>query len=152
MDEANRARAAALHFEAKKNGLSQTQDGTWKLSLTALDLPTPVLEAHMGTRFMVALVEIGDDEQPINHEQKARVERKPFHELPRSQQAGILCGDEKFHRFIGASSPVYAAEYLYERFDIESREELDTNPKKAAEWDDLHARYRVETGQMAEAR
>lgn len=64
---AAKARAAAATFEAKKDGLRQTQDGLWKLTLTVIDLPSWLLTASMGTRLQVAVVEIADDETPVEH-------------------------------------------------------------------------------------
>lgn len=65
-DIATKARAAAAHFEAKKDGLRQTQT-EWKITLTATDLPAWLRDARMGTRIMVAVVEIAEDETPVEH-------------------------------------------------------------------------------------
>lgn len=66
-DIATKARAAAASFECKKHALRQTQNGEWIISFTALDLPTWLVTAHMGTRLMNAVVEIADDETPVEH-------------------------------------------------------------------------------------
>lgn len=67
MNIATAAREAAVNFEAKKTGFGQAQDG-WSLTLRIQDndVPAHVRDAKKGTRYMVALVEIGDDEQPVN--------------------------------------------------------------------------------------
>ena len=63
--EATIASENAVHFEAKKTGFGQAQDG-WSLTLRIQDddVPDNVRDARKGTRFMVALVEIDDDEAP----------------------------------------------------------------------------------------
>src|SRR5258708_2544948 len=67
-DIAAQARAAAVAIEFKKDGLRQTQDGQWKITLTALELPSWLITARPGTRIMGGLVEIGDNEEPVSHE------------------------------------------------------------------------------------
>lgn len=68
MSEADRARQAALSLEVKKDGLTQLQSGNWKLTLTVspTDMPEGILSAPMGTRYMAALVEVDDTEQPVD--------------------------------------------------------------------------------------
>jgi hypothetical protein len=70
--EAATARASAVHFEAKKDGCTQRQSGDWVIRLTvqSLDLDQAVMRAAPGTRYMVALVEIGDDEQPVQQREE----------------------------------------------------------------------------------
>lgn len=111
------ARAASVHFEAKKTGFGQAQDG-WSLTLRIqdVDVPPNVRDAKKGTRFMVALVEIGDDEQPLPPHSAAATPRpvgtamqtpagenkakRSFDEIAPSQQAGMLCNDEAFQKFL----------------------------------------------------
>lgn len=120
MTVAAQARAAACNFEAKKTGFGQAQDG-WSITLRVQhdDLPAHIKDARKGTRYMVALVEIGDDEQPISPEVPApsssRVsssdERKPESDPgsmterghPKkspAQIAGYLCTLGSFQAFL----------------------------------------------------
>ena len=50
-------------FEAKKNGLTQTQDGLWKVSLTVApdQMPVELTTAPMGQRLAVVIVALKDD-------------------------------------------------------------------------------------------
>lgn len=89
---ASQARAAASGFEAKKDGLRQTQAGEWKLTLTVLDLPAWLMSARMGTRLMAALVELADDETPIAHDVPAPNARPQ--ETERSLSAGAALARE----------------------------------------------------------
>jgi hypothetical protein len=112
------ARAASVHFEAKKTGFGQAQDG-WSLTLRIqdVDVPPNVRDAKKGTRFMVALVEIGDDEQPLPpHPAEAaprpaltapqpqpvgeNKQKRSFEDMAPSQQAGMLSQDLSFQRFL----------------------------------------------------
>lgn len=69
MSEAERAVAAALTVECKKDGLAQLQSGNWKLTLTVADMPTAILSAAMGTRYQAVFVEVDDTEQPVERPQ-----------------------------------------------------------------------------------
>ena len=123
MTPAARAREAATHFEAKKTGFGQAQDG-WSLTLRIQDADVPafVRDAKKGTRYMIALVEIGDDEQPVSRPSppaaverpepvrppdsvpaepaRANKERRKFDEIAPAQQAGIFCNEVAFHKFL----------------------------------------------------
>lgn len=74
MSEAEIAVENAFRFESKKDSLRQTQDGLWKVTFTvqASDMPQGLLMAAMGTRFMLAACEIGDDETPVQQPDEAK--------------------------------------------------------------------------------
>jgi hypothetical protein len=142
MNVADTARALAVNFEAKKDSLAQRQSGEWKLAFTvqAGDVPTELLTAPMGTRYMVALVEIGDDESPV--------EKPKDNPHKMSQQVAMLCGDNRFHMFLTDKHPDNrkytqndAADYVRFQCKINSRSELDANPEAAARWRNLKAEY-----------
>ena len=80
-------------MEVKKDGLSQLQDGSWvfKFKVNPLDIPTALLTAPMGTRYMAALVEIGDDEQPVI---------RPKENISLSQEAAMYCARPNFRKFL----------------------------------------------------
>lgn len=111
---AAKARAVAASLECKKDGLRQTQAGEWKLTLTVLDLPAWLMSAKMGTRLMAALVEIGDDEEPVEHATS---------EVPREtrgeQNSGAPKVDTKEEWNVGWSEPTihsYSNSAAKERF------------------------------------
>lgn len=57
----------SAHFEAKKHAYRQTQDGVViSFVVHPNDLNAALAVAPLGTRYMVAVAEIGDDEQPIS--------------------------------------------------------------------------------------
>lgn len=141
MNAAEKARALAVNFEAKKDSLSQRQSGEWRLSFTvqAGDVPMELLTAQMGTRYMVALVEIGDDESPVEKP------RDNPHKL--SQQSAMFCDEPRFAKFLSERHMgLYdgfhgAADSIRKYCGVQSRSELDTNPEAAARWRNLKAEY-----------
>lgn len=126
MTNATKAREAAQHCEAKKHALRQTQDGiVVAFVLHPNDIPPALQLAPLGTRYMLALVEIGEDETPINrkdgeadhpsngpHKTQPAPAESPATNAPTrarrpvaiekrlAQQAGIAGADPVFQRFL----------------------------------------------------
>ncbi len=81
-----------------------------------------------GTRFMAVLVQIGDDELPVEQQQQT-------HTL--SQQAAILCKDPRFyhwcteHSFDTVTNEDGARYFILSLCQIVSRSELDKNTRAA---------------------
>lgn len=126
MNIAAQARAAATAIECKKDSVRQVQCGDWRLTLTvaAADMPVRVITAAPGARYMLAIVEIGDDEQPVSSapsdqepaarqvpdapaeavlapleaEGPARAQLTPGERAVRD--AGILCTKPQFQRWL----------------------------------------------------
>lgn len=177
MTPAARAREAALSVEAKKHALRQQQDGCWIMTLRVHqnDMPEAVMKAAMGTRYQLAMVEIGDDEQPVSRpvlqaekqpepttsgkqvSARSDKERRQFSELQPAQQAGILCNEEAFWKFLRERDPkqwlrchyagnqqleynVTAAAVVRELCSVDSR--ADITPDNA-DWSGLVLAYRL---------
>lgn len=85
---------------------------------------------HAGHRFMAALVEIGDDEQPVQTGQQKGGEL--------AKLAGQFCNNPEFWKFLHAkhgwpcSMTEDAAKLIRNRCHINSRSELDHKPEAAA--------------------
>lgn len=157
-------------LEAKKDGLRQTQDGLWKLTLTIHpnDFPQAIAMALPGTRYMVAFAEIGDDEQPVGGDRAGKPDNlavgdavppqaaapasppapRPFHTLPRSQQAALLGNDPGFQAWAGVTTAYDAAAFVRTQCRVNSRSELDDGIA-AGHWAALLHSYLVDTGQVA---
>jgi len=146
----DKARTAAMQFEAKKNSLTQVQSGDWKLQFTvsAQDVPAGLLTAAMGTRYVVAIVEVNDQEEPV--------EQKPASNPHRlSQQAAMLCGEQKFQAYLmSVFRETWEGSTKYDRTDIaadtvrlicgvSSRSEFDRSPRAANEWRDVKASFEM---------
>jgi hypothetical protein len=153
----------ALRLEVKKDKWEQLQNGTYKLQVTvnpddikdnADDVLLQFIRAGMGDIFMLGLAKVteqGEPEQPI----------KPKGG-PLSQQAGILCGDERFWGWLhetgqtGLDPQLFdktiAANWLRNHCRIESRAELDHNPAAAEKFKALKFKFEEAQGMIAEKR
>ena len=113
-----------IQFEAIKTALKQTKDG-YGLSLAVHpeDLPEDLMRDFVGSRYMVVMVRIGDNEQPVNRE----LEFPGDHAV---KMAGMMCRDAEFWKWIklktGAdvTSEKECAQWLSEFLNIQSRKEL----------------------------
>jgi len=89
--EAQIAKDVSYKFEAKKDGFSQLQSGSSKVTLTIQpdDLPMELIRDQMGQRYMCVLVPLNDDETP-------RVSNRKSY----AGQAKMLAQDEAFARYL----------------------------------------------------
>lgn len=81
--------------------------------------------------------------------------RTPWHELSRSKQAAIRCGDKRFHEFLFSGDIAMLgdpAERVRQICGVKSRSELDVDRSAAACWDKLDAEYRRWAGFETEPR
>jgi hypothetical protein len=82
--------------------------------------------------------------------------RKPFHEMSRAQQAGLLCQDARFALWLSNIYPEIeakdAADAVRQICQVKSRAELSEDRIAAMRWDALLAGFEQETGRMAEMR
>ena len=132
-------------LECKKDGLRQTQDGLWKLTLTVHpnDMPDEILKAPMGAHYIAVFAEY-DGGEPEPEQPK---ERGKFEDLPRSQQAGMLCQDKRFVAWCpGVTTPEEAAQYVRDYCGVTSRADLDTNLDAVEHWVLLLDTYHSQMG------
>lgn len=156
---AQQASAFAVHFEAKNDGVRQSQSGDWRLTLTLAGdglLPEKIMLAKPGTRYMVALVEIGDDEQPVPtttpdpvpaadpvaEETPAERAHRKWKDIPLPNQAGMRCAEADFQAFLGVSSAEEAAKQIKFLCGIDSRKDLAVNQAAAEKWAGIDYDYR----------
>lgn len=137
-------RDAALHFEAVKISLSQDKNGlVLKLSLHPEEVPKDIILAPLGTRYMVALVQIGDDEKPVKGRDKEEGDRAVA-------IAGALCRNPRFAKWLvqkgyaDKDSPEDAARSLREILGVESRAALATNDVARSAFMELRAEFESE--------
>lgn len=133
MNLADLARANAISFEVKKDGLTQRQSGDWQLRLTiaALDMDQRITSAAMGTRFACVLVEVDDDETPRDHISE---DRGKWRALGATKQAGIRCKDPVFWAYLAEKQGVgmlagdkeaKAASFVRDYCNVLTRSDLD---------------------------
>lgn len=145
MSAAEKARANAIPLEVKKDGLQQRQSGDWVLRLVvqAADMDPRLIKASMGTRFQAALVEVGEDEQPV--ERKGRLD---WREVQPAAQAGIRCAEPRFRDYLAVehgfntNTPEEAAIVVRQLCNVLSRSELSTNHKARTLWHQIDSAYR----------
>lgn len=152
----------AINVELKLTALvSTTKNGT-KLTFEIDSRDAREFLGRVGARFGVALVEIGDDEKPV---EKIPTLGKPpqteeFETPPRVdrrvQMAGILCNEPLFQRYLrelwcendtawnvlGETNKARAATLLRAICEhIDSRKELATNAMAAKNFDQLTGQF-----------
>lgn len=88
-----------------------------------------------GSEVSVAVARLAEQKTP-----EPAKPRQQWDNMPRAQQAGILCGEDGFRQFIGVVDEDQAVNWIYSRFGVSSRTELDTLAPEA--WDQLVADYR----------
>jgi hypothetical protein len=129
--ESEQALRNAIRLEVKKDALAQRQSGDWSVRFTvaAQDMDQRLTAAPMGTRFVAALVQVNDDETPVDHKAK---ERDKWRALNPTQQAGIRCGDPVFWAFLeevkfatGVNNTEAAARAVRSYCEITSRSQLN---------------------------
>lgn len=111
----------AEHCEAKKHAYRQTQDGVVvSFVLHPQEVPAGLALAALGTRYMLAVAEIGDDEQPKpvmadapNRDEVGKITlhyqpgmekvfkpEKPKREMTLANRIAILCEHENFQTYL----------------------------------------------------
>src|SRR5215510_10997149 len=94
--------APAVYCECRKAAYRQTAQGlVVSFVIHPHDVPEQLAIAPLGTRYMLAICEIGDDEQPV--ERPSRQER--YRAAPPMEQALIRAGrlpqDAQFRAWVG---------------------------------------------------
>jgi len=147
MREAEKAVENAITFEAKKDALSQKQNGDWKAGfvLAAAEMDQRFAMAPMGTRYRVVIVELNDDETARDHEGEIRDKWKGLGPV---KQSGIRCKDPIFWAFLeerlhyqNINNEARAAGSVRAHCRIDSRRELNENPQAAALWHSLDTAF-----------
>jgi len=105
-------REAAVHFEAIKTSMSQSKQGTiLRLALHPNEVPPSLHTDWVGSRYMVAMVKIGDDDQPEISPEQRETERL-------ISSAGMLCRNVDFAHYIFQNGIIED----YDNVDDEKRE------------------------------
>ena len=160
-----------IQLECKKDGLQQLQNGTWKLSLTVngddMEKAIGTLgKAPMGTIYMVAMAEVGDDGQPRDRAKEE--EAKKPKDITESQRCAMLCGREDFQEWLSTSQRYLWSGYhamgmrverlatvvVKEHCGMESRRVLDSDPEgePSKRWLRMKAQFEQDSGKIAEKR
>jgi len=162
---------SAAHCEAKKHSYRQTQDGVViSFVLHPNEVPESLTLAALGTRFMLAFAQIGDDEQPLSGAQahgtgsvsagegtagSPRPERVPFSKKPASVRAALLCRQFDFQAWVGqqkaepGQTEKSCADFIRTKCGVFSRAKLDTDQTARLKWEMIESQYMADTGRIA---
>lgn len=130
-----------IQFESVKAGLRQSKDGYMlTLSVHPNDIPDDLVKDFVGSRYMVVMVRLGDDETPMNRE----------HAFPGDyavKMAGILCRDPVFwdwlheNEWLQEKNETACVEWLVDFLGIESRKELKTNSEARELFNNIRKKF-----------
>jgi hypothetical protein len=170
MTIADKAVDAAIHCEMKKVAYRQTKDGiVISFVLHPQEVPAELSTSHIGARYIAALVEIGDDEMPINPAEKeiipthpaparlqsdspsagAKQAKREWRDVQPAAQSGIRCNEPTFcaflnetrqYRITGADE---AAQAVREICGVNSRVEFSTKHAARTMWHQLDTEYQA---------
>ena len=125
---------ASYGFEAVKSVLRQSKDGiVISLVIHPSDVPSPLLSDPIGSRYMVGMVRMGDNEEIIEPESVREGKRMVT-------SAGALCRDSDFQKWIVDNG--FSEEQTEEAvvtgvkqlLKVESRAELKDNVDAQSRW------------------
>lgn len=152
-------------FESLKCAMRQSRDGVViSLVIHPSDVTAELMSLPIGARMAVKWATIEDEQAstlpvapgtetaaPQSGEGTAAPPkpRRPFHELPLSQQCAIRCGDERFWDWLDAeyfhgikiTSAKTCAEAVRSILGISSRSELNCDGMDAQAWRNIEAAY-----------
>lgn len=121
-----------MQFEARKVALKQDRTGfVLTMSVHPDEFPSELLRDFVGARYACVMVRINDDETPVVY--KNRV-----------QQAGMLCKNPNFQKFMDTKGEDATAKALCDRLGVDSRTELNGNSLAQSLFDDLMAEFENE--------
>jgi hypothetical protein len=171
MTIADKARDAAIHCEMVKYAYRQTKDGVVvSFVLHPNDIPAALSTSHIGARYMVALVEIDDNEQPKPKPEKEKPEtppvsipatlpvdtdkplsgaKRPWEDFQPAQQAGMRSHDVRFEHFLEEEYPTRwrelqdTAECIRSICGVHSRAELNTGHANRVLWTQLDKHFQA---------
>lgn len=151
-----------VHCEAKLHALRKTQDGVVvSFNLHPQEIPDRLMVVQLGTRFMLALAEIGDDERPAPA-------LGPGHRpLALSSKAALLCKEVAFQDYCQALSAVDSAwwdnaspemrenataDFLRAECGVSSRRDITPDSRAAKVFERLETEYFVSINKIAAPR
>jgi len=128
-------------FEAKKVALKQTKDGyAMTLAIHPDDLPDEIMRDFVGARYMVVMVRLNDNEEPLNREEFAGAQMVKL--------AGMLCRDKDFWEFLHEEGSLFqkteaeCVEWMQNYLVVSSRSEIKTNPAAQQALKDIYGEYK----------
>ena len=154
-----------INTEAIFYSSNYTTKSGWKVTFQLPDQEAARMldDIGAGKRYVMALVPLTEDDQPDNaavvHAEKPK---KHWNDMSLAQQAGILCNDERFWRFVSYKTTSntdgvdenkkLSAYYIRSYCMVASRSDLDKLALAAKKFEELKADFDVFTGKIAAPR
>ena len=133
----NEVKQNAINFEAVKIGLSQTDKSgvILRLSIHPHDVPTEVLTDSLGSRYVVAMVRLNDQDEIETRQNEQAIQRL-------IASCGLLCREPDFQAYLGADGEDEAVNIIREKCNIKSRTEFRENAIARATFIEIREDYK----------
>jgi len=139
----------ALNFEAVKVSMSQDKNGTnLRLCIHPDDVPQELHQHWVGSRYMVAMVKLTDENEPELSEDQIRKQRL-------FKSAIMVCKEESFWSYMSDTNPFSlgsiinseegCAKHLRDRLGISSRSDLKKDNDALKKFENILLDYRDHT-------
>ena len=136
----------ALNFEAVKVSMSQDKNGTnLRLCIHPDDVPQELHQHWVGSRYMVAMVKLNDENEPELSEDQVRRQRL-------FKSAIMVCKEESFWSYMADTNPFSldgkinsengCAKHLRDRLGISSRSDLKKDNDALNKFENMLLDYR----------
>tara|TARA_B100001057_G_scaffold477865_1_gene547652 strand:+ start:2739 stop:3152 length:414 start_codon:yes stop_codon:yes gene_type:complete len=114
-------RSNAMNFEAVKVSMQQNKDGVMlRLAVHPNDCPSDLHTDWVGSRYMVAMVKLNDQDEIETRENEKAIQRL-------IASCGLLCRELDFQSYLGVNSEDEAVDSIREKCGITSRSEFRDN-------------------------
>lgn len=128
-------------FEGKKVALKQTKDGyAMTLAIHPDEIPDELLKDFVGARYMVVMVRLNDQEEPLDRREYAGAQMVKL--------AGMLCRDKDFWEYLHEGGQLFevnelaCVEWLTGYLNVNSRADIKGNKLAQDELKELYTEYK----------
>jgi hypothetical protein len=128
-------------FEAKKVSMKQTKDGyILNLAIHPDDVPDEIIRDFVGARYMVVMVRLNEEEQPLNREEYAGAQMVKL--------AGMLCRDKDFWEYLHEEGSLFdknekdCIEWMQNYLVVNSRAEIKNSLESQKALKDIYVEYK----------
>jgi len=127
---------STVHFEGVKISMTQSSDGVvLKLAVHPDDCPASLMTDWVGSRYMVAMAKLNDQDEPVQSADEREIERM-------IDSCGALCRNFKFQSWILRETALdinesNAVDVLRDQLGIRSRSEFKTNAHARSAFNDM---------------
>ena len=128
-------------FEGKKVALKQTKDGyAMTLAIHPDEIPDELLKDFVGARYMVVMVRLNDNEEPLDRREYAGAQMVKL--------AGMLCRDKDFWEYLHEGGQLFevnelaCVEWLTGYLNVNSRADIKGSKLAQDELKELYTEYK----------